>query len=322
MNRITLTVVLVVMITTSGMAQSFSSALEYLNFFTSEHLQINAKNMEYLQHAVHTEDINLVETKRQALIQQIDQSLLKTKNIEPFAEESAMVDGMQTVLNDYKKLFENEFKEVNILKSNSTESFEALEAYFDAVEAAENKIQQSSEAFRDIQKAYAKANQIQLIESGADNIILELNQLNSYYRNIFKRFFRVNKLNNEFTQAMNGQDVAAMKKAHQEILTVAPQEAKSLQAIPPFKEDPSYRDAALEYVAYTQKIAAENYPAVINALQKQEEGAVLGGEAVNAYNDTVQKLNTELGPLTSKVPVAGNELLKKHVPKPIKTKKI
>ena len=322
MNRIALTGIFVVGIATISMAQSFSSALDYLNFFTNEHLQINAKNMEYLQHAVHTEDINLVESKRQALIKQIDQSLMKTQSIEPFADDSEMVNGMQTVLNDYKKLFENEFKEVNILKSNSNDSFEALEAYFDAVEAAENKIQESSEAFRDIQKAYAKANQIQLVESGADNIILELNQLNSYYRNIFKRFFRINKLNNEFTQAMNSQDVDAMKKAHQDILEAAQQESKSLQSIPPFKEDASYRDVALEYVKYTQEIATKNYPAVINALQKQEDGSVLGGEAVNAYNETVQKLNSELGPLTSKVPLAGNELLKKHVPKPIKTKKI
>lgn len=307
----------------ASFGQTFNNALDYLNYFNGVHMLINNYNMDYLQHAVHSEDFNLIETKRQNLIEQINAALEKTQSLTPYNGEETMKNGLIEILEDYKLLFEVNFKEVNVLKYNSKESYEAMEAYFDAIEAAENKTQEAASNFRSIQEAYAKANNIQLIDTGADNQIIELNDLNNYYRSIFKQFFRLNKLNTTFVEAMNGQNIEGLKAILEQLKMAVKEVNEALEPVEPFKgEDATYCDKAKAYTKLTDQLTKDYYPALINALQKQINGAVLSADEVEAYNTTIEKINTELLQLTNEVPQAGNELLKKYVPKPVQTKKI
>ena len=303
-------------------AQNEGNPVNYLQYFNNQYQAINAKNMEYLQYNVHSDNINSIEQKRAALINQVNESLRKTKALPPFGQDTTLKSGMINILHQYQEAFQIDFKNVNILKQNSLESFETLEAYYDALEKAETKLEDNTKAFVEIQEAFAQKNNIKLVTTGSDELILELNELNQYYRNVFKQFFKVSKANATFTNALQKEDAEKMEDARGKLLKICEEEITKLEETPPYKEDSSYKDAVLEYAKMSLELSNNQYKKVVEVTKKKQSGAQLTQEDVNTFNKVVEIFNTKFMEMTNQANLKGSELLKNNIPKPIETSKI
>jgi len=294
--------------------QQFQSPIQYFDFFNQEHAALAQKNMEYMQYAIHSDDLASLAQQRLSLLEQIEGATQRVNALEEYTKDAGMRKAMLGVLAVYKESFGIEFNEVELLKSNSQESFEAMEHYIEAHAAAEKKLATAHAEFLQAQRDFAQANRISLVE-GADNSEVEqLNELNTYQRGLFLRSFRINKANANFLDALDRQDAAAMKQLRQHLLDACEEELPALQNIEGFGGDTGYRDAIIEQVKGLQQLAENDYPALIKIVATEQSD--LTSEDVNAYNQAIQKLNTALGPLSEQVNTALQQLLRNNVPKP------
>ncbi|KAA3630913.1 MAG: hypothetical protein DWQ02_17170 [Bacteroidetes bacterium] len=300
-------------------AQEFSAPVDYFDYLNNQHNQLVVKNLEYVQHSVHSEDVQEVEAKRIEVIEQLGKTILKVGTLPPYGEDDSIRKELLTVLKSYLESFEIEFTEINILKSKSSESYEAMQEYLDAQDAAEKKLAKAADQYQKAQREFAERHNIKLLEAEENSEINQINKVNAYYRVVFMKYFRISKLNAAFTDAMNARDVENMKIFRLKLLTAAREELKKLQLFPDFNGNTRFRDSGIEIVKFHKELAEEDYQKMVNIMGKEE----ISQEDVNTYNAIINRINNKVAELTNIYNNELNNLLRSNVPKPaIATKRI
>lgn len=294
--------------------ETIQNPVAYFDFFNQEHNALAQKNMEYLQYAVHSEDLNVIAEKRLALLEQVQSTQDKVAQVPAFENDAGLKTTMTEVLSTYEELFEIGFQEVETLKIESQESFQQMERYLAAQTASEQRMAEASGRLLAAQRRFAAANNITLMEDGgAKSEAEQLNALNEYQRDVFLRSFRIGKLNANFLVAMEKGDADNLETIRKELVQAANEELPVLKAKKDYNGDTAYRDAIVRQMEIVQDLATNDYPAVVNAISK---GNQLTQADVEAYNRAIGKVNQQLNPAAEQVNTALQNLLRSNVPKP------
>ncbi len=288
--------------------------VDLFNYLNKEHEAIAQRQMEYLQYAVHSSDLALIAKKRLALLEQIKEATARLEKLPSSETGSELRAGMQDILKEYATIFQLEFSSVEQLKENSNNSFEAMEAYLNALSKAEANLAAASESYLELQRAFAKQHNMQLIEGADQSQAKQINALNTYQRSIFLPSFRINIRNNQFLDALERKDAPAMTEARTELLAAAEKSIPNIQSRSDFNGNTQYRDAVLDQLIFIEEVAKEYYGALIAISGKPE--AELTAKDVSTYNEALEKINTGLNPRIEASNNALQELLRANVPKP------
>lgn len=313
LNLMRITSLLLVLALPLG-AQSFESPMQYFNFFNQAHSAIVSKNMEYIQHAVHSDDIMAIAQKRIALINSIDQTIKNVSALPPYPQDAGIRQEMMAVLTAYKEVFKVDFEQVESLKQQSKASYQAMERYLNAQDMAEKRMADTGERFLNAQRQFAKTNNIQLLEGSPDPEMEQLQKLNNYQRIIFLSGFKLGKTDAEFMDALQGADKEAPGRLRLQLEREAKAELARLRALPAFNGNTAYRDATIRQIEFQLDMALNYYPAMIRINTKAQ--SEITQEDVDAYNAAVEKVNNEFNPLVAKTNEALLELMRQNVPKP------
>ena len=298
-------------------AQDFTDPVEYFSYFGNEHNGVINKNMEYVQHAVHTEDYMMIETKRVELIELIKATIARVEKVPPFEKDSKMKDEMLGVLAMYQNSFEIEFNDALTLKKDSKESYEAMEKYIAAMDEAEKKLDKASARFVKASEDFAAKNEIELLKNEGNDVVKDLNKLNNYHRNLFLKQFKVSKKNAEFMDALEKQQAGLMEKKRKELIIDCNSTLKVLGLMPDFKGDSEYLDSCKELINFYKELGEGGYVKMVEIVRKDD----FTKEDADIYNGVIEEYNTKVPALSNKFNMAGNNLLRKHIPKPIATKR-
>lgn len=302
-------------------AQEFNSPVDYFDFLNQQHSNLATKNLEYVQYAVHSNDVNVVENKRLEVVKQLAQAVVNVSGLPDYQGDDQMRAQLADVLKVYLESFEIELNEINILKNESTASFAAMEKYFEAQAAVEKKLGDAADSFIEAQRAFAKRHNIILEDAAANSTIAQINKVNDYYRVLFLKYFKVTKLNAAFMDALDKSDAAAMETARVALANNAAKEHARLQQFPDFKGNTNFRDVNKEIIGYYENIAKKDYQILVMVTQKEEEA--LTQKDVDAYNRVIGEYNVKSQELSGKYNTALDNLLKNNVPKPsIETKRL
>lgn len=297
---------------TSVSAQESSGAVAYLEQINAEHNAVTTKNLEYIQYSVHVEDYYEVEKKRQEVLAQMDESINATKAMPAFQGNFGLRDELLATIKSYRESFAMEFNELNLLKKESKESYEAMEAYLNAQDAAEKKLGLVSQHFYAAQKTFAKEYRIRLIEAEENSEVEQINQVNAYYRAIFLKYFKVSKHNAIFMDALSREDPKEMERARIQLSNDADAALLVLRKMPDFRGDVAYRDAAIELISFFDKLADDGFKKITFIQRKKE----LTQEDVDTFNGVIEYYNGHVNELLQHYNDTLNQLLRNNVPKP------
>lgn len=306
-------------LTVSIWAQGYSSPAAYGTALFNEHALVSNKNMDYLQYSVHSDDYALVEQKRMALIQQIQQSLVTVRAMPAYEGDTKLRDEIAAVFEAYLASFKVEFQQVNMLRRTSTESYIAMENYLKANSEAEKKLDAASARASAAQMAFARKHKLQVEEGEENSGANTLSQLNDYYRAVFLRVFKLSKKDAEFSDALKEQNFGKMDRFRKELDVICDDNLYFFSKLPDFNGDTAYRDAALALTTFYKDLAVNGYKTMTDVIRKGDKRT---NEDVDAFNAVISRLNGELSPLHDAVNESGDQLFKKNVPKPIETRRI
>ncbi|MBD2721239.1 LIC11966 family surface protein [Hymenobacter armeniacus] len=282
-------------------AQTFSDPASYNNAIVNEQVELLKKNLRYISKAAHSENDRKIENRR---LEVVEQNKVAVANVQRMpAAYKGNTELRTSALNAFKTMLEvysADYKQVNALAATRTESFEAMQRYFDAQEVAEKKLAVVDDSVNAAQKRFAKQFGMS-IESSKESAKLaeytrQVSAVNKYQHQVFLPYFRVQKASAKLTDALNSQDAAAFEAARVTLAAEAEKSAAELSAVPAFRgKDVAYRNAARDLANLYVVMCAKQFVQIAELLKNKDHLTKVDAQTINnninAYNTQNQKFN-------------------------------
>lgn len=319
MRNVIFTFILLLNVVAINAQKTFSHPIDYNNFIVEEMNQIVVKNLEYISQSVHSDNFEAIEAKRKNVIRQIQDAHKSVNNQEAFKNGEQLKIESLAVLGMYKKVFELELSEANMLKQTSQESYEAMERYFKSQDRAEKSLGKAGDRFQRASKSYAKKHKIDnLKEEGevdpaVESQLKRIADVNAYTRKLFLAYFKVSKYNGIFFDAVNGQNKAGLEGKRRKVVMAANDILTHLNSMKGFRGDTDFLDKTKAIVQFYKDISENGYKSIVTVMKKKQ--SELSQKDVDGYNMAIEKSNKQSPKLLNEFNEAQKRLLQKNIPK-------
>lgn len=272
----------------------------YNNAIVAEQVDLIKKNLRYISKAAHSENDRKIENRRLEVVEQNKVALAKLQHMVPFKGNDefrlAAIKAFKTTLEVYSA----DFKKVNALASTRSESFENMQRFFDAQEAANKKLAVVDDSVDAAQQRFAKAHGFTFSATRESARLTAyakaVNEVNHYQHEVFLPFFRLQKVTARLTDALNAQDAAAFEAARATVAAEAEKTGAELAALPGFRgKDVAYRNAARDYANMYVVLCANQFVQVAELMKNKDHLTKIDAQTINThintFNQQQQKYN-------------------------------
>lgn len=195
-------------------SQSTSNPVAYMNEISSEFKNIQTATWDYTRSVAKNKSARTVNKNRLELIQTIKNSIAKVKKVGSFNDETYYRDSVLSFLNTNLAVVSEDYEKIMNLEEIAEQSYDLMDAYLKAQSIASDKLSNSGEMVGEIEKRFAKENNITLTEAD-DKISLKLEKAGKvydYYNPVYLIFFKSFKQEIYLIDALNKNDVSAMEQ--------------------------------------------------------------------------------------------------------------
>ncbi|MBK5279574.1 MAG: hypothetical protein JJE09_12000 [Bacteroidia bacterium] len=293
---------------------NLKNASDYNNFIMKEMAEAVQKNLEYISLSVHSDEFELLESKRREVTQQIFQSKEKISNMPPLDGDTRLRDEAVETLAEYQHAFELDYKDVIGLKRKSKDSFEAMEAYWKAEDIAERKVNKATNRLRKAQQVYANKHNMKVLDSVGDDDLekkmSKISAVNKYWREIYLGFFKVSKEYDLLWQVLSNGVLGPVDHQRKQVSKVAGAVLPFLKSKPGFNGDVEFRDQTINLLEYYQQVANIDFEKIVEVLGKKPTQ-----EEIDLVNSIINKCNSDHERLVYNWNIASQDLFQKNVDK-------
>ncbi|MCI1187592.1 hypothetical protein MON38_09185 [Hymenobacter sp. DH14] len=272
----------------------------YNNAIVAEQVDLLKKNLRYISKAAHSENDRKIENRRLEVVEQNKLALSRLQHLAAFKGNDefrlAAIRAFKTTLDVYSA----DFKQVNTLASTRSDSYEAMQRFFDAQEAANKKLAVVSDSVDAAQQRFAKAQGFSLSTSRESAKLSAyakaVDEVNHYQHEVFLPYFRLQKFTARLSDALNAQDAAAFEAARVAVGAEADKTAAELAALPGFRgKDMAYRNAARDYANMYVVLCANQFVQMAELMKNKDHLTKADVQTINGhiatFNQQRQKYN-------------------------------
>ena len=272
----------------------------YDNAIVAEQVELIKKNLRYISKAAHSENDRKIENRRLEVVEQNKLALSRLQHLTAFKGNDefrlAAIRAFKTTLDVYS----TDFKQVNALASTRSDSFEAMQHYFDAQEAANKKLAIVGDSVDTVQQRFAKAHGFSLSTSRESAKLSAyakaVDEVNHYQHEVFLPYFRLQKSSARLSDALNAQNAAAFEAARVVVAAEAEKTVAELAALPGFRgKDVVYRNAARDYANMYVVLCANQFVQVAELMKNKDRLTKTDAQTINGhiatFNQQRQKYN-------------------------------
>lgn len=303
-------------LTTTARAQTFTDPGAYNNFIVSEQRAMLKKNLRYISKSAHSDNEKKIDAKRQDLIKQTELSLNKIAKLPAFQDDKGFKEQTTEALYQLLKVYSEDYKAVDMLAATRTATVENMEQYFKLQEIAEAKMQVINDSVDAAQARFAKRHNMTISEDPEGKRLAQymrqVSEVNSYQHRVYLAQFRIEKASARLTDALSSQDAAAFEAARLQLVADAQTATTELTAIKPFRgKDAQYRDAARNLVKFYAAFAANQAAQMKTFLDRKND---LTKIEADKFNGIIGYYNTQNQKLATAYNQAGNNFQATYIP--------
>lgn len=344
MKRLSLTLSLFLVFTITY-SQTFSTAVDYLNYISVEYRTISSGVLSYTSAVAHGKSARKVDKKRTEMMNNIKNAQTKIKKMPDFKGNTALRDTALAVLNlDYIVLNEDYAKIID-MEAVAEQSYDAMEAYLMAQDLADEKLEEAGDRLNAVQDEFILANNITVVDnSDKDELQIKMkksSEVSSYHRVIYLTFFKAYKQEMYMIDALNRSDINALEQNKNSLITYSEEGLKVLDTIKPFENDNSLVQACKNMLTFYKTECEKQIPVIVDFLLKNEnfnkvkaafeakkekertqkdvdefnKAVAEVNEASKEYNATNEKMNKSRNDFINKYNEASSKFMDKHIPK-------
>lgn len=271
MFKLFLTCVLVSGMSFAAKAQKFANALEYLEYITKEFTSIQSATWDYTRSAAKNKSAAKIDKQRQELIKTINAALTKIKKMGPHDGKTYFRDSTVAFLQLNLAVVSEDYSKIMDLEAIAEQSYDLMEAYLTANDLAGEKLEQAGNRIAEVEKQFAKENDITLIESN-DKVtekLINAGLVYDYYNPVYLIFFKSFKQEAYLMDALSKGDVSGMEQNRAALSKTSTEGLKQLETIQAYKNDASLKKACIEVLTFLQEEADKKFQVMIDFSSKQ-----------------------------------------------------
>jgi len=146
-----------------GIAQSFETPVEYLDYIGKANEQLTLKYMVYLSSMSHGKSARKVEKRRLEVLDAINNTRMNIMGMPPYKGDKSFRDTTVAYLKILNSVFNEDFSKIVNMEEIAEQSYDAMEAYMLAQEKANEKLREAGKRQNEMQKVFAEKNNIKLL---------------------------------------------------------------------------------------------------------------------------------------------------------------
>ncbi|WP_299381291.1 hypothetical protein [uncultured Lacinutrix sp.] len=285
-------------------AQSFDSALEYLEFIGKEQETVTKNTWKYTKAVAHSKSDKSISKKREVLIKTVERAIAKIEKAKGFDGE----DYKNNVLNHMRlneSLLKKEYADIIDMKAVAEQSYDLMEAYILAQELADEKMMESQVDYEKNFYAFADKHKINIVESDNDlgKKMAISNKVFDHTNALYLIFFKVYINEVYLWEAIEKSDVSGIQQNTNALNQAAKDGLEILKTTEPYKTDKSlilaYKAVFNFFVDESENkiptiadylILKEDFETIKTTIDKTPEKKRTK-EQIDAYNKKIKDIN-------------------------------
>ncbi|WP_299889640.1 hypothetical protein [uncultured Lacinutrix sp.] len=323
-------------------AQSFDTAVEYLDFLRKEQEIVTKSTWKYTKAVAHSKSDKNINKKRKVLIKTVERAIAKIERAQGFDGDDYKNNVLKHMrLNE--SLLKQDYAKIIDMKAVAEQSYDLMEAYIIAQELADKKMADSQAEYEANFYAFAAKHKINVIESDDDlGKKMEIsNQVFNHTNALHLIFYKVYINEVYLWDAINNNDVSGIQQNTNALNETAKEGLEILKTQKTYKTDKSLIAATKTVFEYfideTENkisqiadflILQDDFQTIKNTLEKTPEKKRTK-EQVDAYNKKIKEinkagasynkvsasLNTNRQKVLEKLETTKSKFLDRHIPK-------
>ena len=298
-------IITLLLLTLTVSAQTFKTALDYLQFIQKNQLTITKNSWKYTKAVAHSKNIRTIRQKRKLVIKSVERAITKIQRANGFDGD----DFKNKVINNlqfYKNVLENDYSKIIDMKEVAEQSYDLMEAYFIARKMADKKMEETQAAFENDYYKFANDHNINIIESETDlSKKMKLsNEVFDYYNKVYLQFFKVQINEIYLLDALNKKDISAIQQNANSLSQSAKEGLEKLKKLEAYNKDDSLIKVTKENFDFFIDEADNQVPKLIDYLVLNEDFETIKKtidktpqskrtkEQIDAYNKKVKEINS------------------------------
>jgi hypothetical protein len=192
MKRLLSVLFLLAFVVPQAQAQRYKDARSYYREFQSTNRKISAKNMRYTEAVARGDDARRVNKFREMVISQLKDSHRVITRVGSFNDDAVLHKEYLGALDMFIEAFEVDFGAADELTKNRFNSYQDLQAYYAAANAAEIKVLDASYKIEKAEDYFAKKYTVDLRRDTVMQAkFLGIDEMTVYMREVTLTYFRV-----------------------------------------------------------------------------------------------------------------------------------
>lgn len=237
---------------TRSMAQSFETAVEYMDYIYKANTALTQKYLSYLSAVSHGKSARKVEKRRQEVLNSINDTRFNIMGMPPFKGDRSLKDTTVNYLKLLNYIFNDQYGKIVNMEEIAEQSYDAMEAYLLAQEKAQEKLQEASKKQQEMQQQFAAKNNIKLLdnESEMETKMKIANQLMKHADEVYLIYFKCYKQEAYLIDAMNRKNLVSMEQNNSSLQKFAEEGLEKLKVLKGYNNDPSLINACIDLMNF------------------------------------------------------------------------
>ncbi|MFT3980157.1 MAG: hypothetical protein QM687_06770 [Ferruginibacter sp.] len=284
-------------------AQNWDNASEYMDYIGKQNENISKKYMAYASASAHGKKARKVENIRQKLLNEVQEVRMNINAMPSFKGDKSYRDTCVNFMKMYYNILNDDYNKVLNLEEIAENSYDEMEALLNVKDAIDQKLEEGNQRVKDAQAAFAKANNIRLVEGEATQLsekLKKVHELNKYYNEVYLIFFKPYTQESTLIEAVGKNNITGMEQTKNALKKYSEEGLEKLKNIKAYDGDNSVTDACrslLQFyikeadatsVASDYTLAKENFEKMKKDFEKKSKQSK---EEIDAYNAAVNDIN-------------------------------
>ncbi|HEY8400129.1 MAG TPA: hypothetical protein VIK89_02645 [Cytophagaceae bacterium] len=286
-------------------AQDLKQAGGYMNFISHEYRGIMENYMSYTSAVAHGKSARKVDNKRQALLKSVKEVTQKVSSMPAFEGDKSLRDSTVTFLKITYHILTDDYGKIIDLEEIAEQSYDAMEAYYLAQDAAGEKLEEAHQRLKETEKKFAEAHNVNLITND-DELSKKLeiaSKVNKYHRTIYLIFFKSYKQEAYLLEAINNKNINSIEQNKNTLASFAQEGLDKLAKQSAYNGDNSLIAACKQLLEFHKAackdkinimtnyyLKEENFNKIKKAFDTKKESERTQAD-VDEYNKAVNELN-------------------------------
>jgi hypothetical protein len=288
-------------------AQAFENAGDYMDYIYKTNSALTEKYLTYLSAVSHGKSARKVEKRRQEVLTAINDTRFNVMGMPPYKGDRSLKDTTVAYLKMLNYIFNEQYGKIVNMEEIAEQSYDAMEAYLLAQQMAQEKLQEASKKQYDIQKQFAKKNNVNLVESESEleTKMKTANLVLKHSNEVYLVFFKCYKQEAYLMDAISRKNLVSIEQNISSLKKFAGEGLEKLKTMNGHNNDPSLITVCIDMMNF-YKMEADKSSGLSDYFLKEENFAKLKKQFdsksgprrtqqdIDQYNKAVDDTNTAM----------------------------